>query len=78
MEAAATKNRLIFYRYYFPGWMALLDFIHLLEHLVRAAQAVKGDAYRYATAERYDLTVVSFDGDFDRTERGRRTPAELI
>jgi predicted nucleic acid-binding protein len=29
------------------------------------------DAYQYVAAERYDLAVVSFDGDFDRTERGR-------
>jgi predicted nucleic acid-binding protein len=36
------------------------------------------DAYQYATAERYHLIVVSFDGDFDRTERGRRTPGEIL
>ena len=27
------------------------------------------DAYQYAVAERYGLTVVSFDSDFDRTEK---------
>ena len=26
---------------------------------------------------KYDLTLVSFDSDFDRTERGRRAPAEV-
>ena len=36
------------------------------------------DAYQYAAAEKYDLIIVSFDGDFDRTERGRRTPAEVL
>jgi predicted nucleic acid-binding protein len=36
------------------------------------------DAYQYATAEKYNLILVSFDGDFDRTERGRRTPTELL
>lgn len=36
------------------------------------------DAYQYAIAERYGLIIVSFDSDFDRTERGRKTPAELI
>jgi predicted nucleic acid-binding protein len=36
------------------------------------------DAYQYVTAETYDLTIVSFDRDFDRTERGRRTPAEAM
>jgi len=35
------------------------------------------DAYQYAVAERYGLTVVSFDADFDRTERGRKVPKDL-
>jgi predicted nucleic acid-binding protein len=35
------------------------------------------DAYQYVAAERYDLIVVSLDSDFDRTERGRKTPADL-
>ena len=35
------------------------------------------DAYQYVAASKYDLTLVSFDSDFDRTERGRRTPAEV-
>lgn len=35
------------------------------------------DAYQYAIAERYDLTIVSFDADFDSTDRGRRTPSQL-
>ena len=28
----------------------------------------------HVVAECYGLTIVSFDGDFDRTERGRKTP----
>jgi len=28
-------------------------------------------------AEKYHLTLVSFDSDFDRTGRGRKTPAEI-
>lgn len=35
------------------------------------------DAYQYAVAEHYALTIVSFDADFDRTERGRRTPDQV-
>jgi predicted nucleic acid-binding protein len=35
------------------------------------------DAYQYVAAERHNLTLLSFDGDFDRTERGRKTPAQV-
>ena len=35
------------------------------------------DSYQYVAAQKYNLTLVSFDSDFDRTERGRRTPAEI-
>ncbi len=36
------------------------------------------DAYQYGVAEKYNLIIVSFDKDFDRTEKGRKTPAELL
>jgi len=36
------------------------------------------DAYQYVAAEKYALTIISFDTDFDRTERGRKTPAEVL
>jgi predicted nucleic acid-binding protein len=35
------------------------------------------DAYQYTAAEKYGLTIVSFDSDFDRTTIGRREPAEI-
>jgi len=35
------------------------------------------DAYQYLAAEKNNLTLVSFDSDFDRTERGRKTPADV-
>ena len=35
------------------------------------------DAYQYTPAEKYDLTLISFDNHFDRTARGRKTPAEI-
>ncbi len=35
------------------------------------------DAYQYCSAEKYHLTLVSFDGDFDRTDRGRMTPERV-
>ena len=36
------------------------------------------DAYQYVVAERYGLTIVSFDADFDRTERGRKVPKDFL
>jgi predicted nucleic acid-binding protein len=36
------------------------------------------DAYQFSLAEKYDLEIVSFDKDFDRTARGRKTPTDLI
>lgn len=35
------------------------------------------DAYQYAVAEKHNLTIVSFDHDFDKTKLGRKTPAQL-
>lgn len=36
------------------------------------------DAYQYVSAEKHNLTIVSFDPDFDRTKRGRKTPAQVL
>jgi len=36
------------------------------------------DAYQYTLAEKNDFFVVSFDSDFDRTERKRKIPSELF
>jgi hypothetical protein len=36
------------------------------------------DAYQYAVADRYGLSIVSFDKDFDRTEKGRMEPHDLF
>ncbi len=35
------------------------------------------DAYQYSLADKYDLTIVSFDSDFDRTTRGRSQPSTI-
>ena len=35
------------------------------------------DAYQYVAAEHNGLTLVSFDGDFDRTDKGKTTPSEV-
>jgi len=36
------------------------------------------DAYQYIAAEKHGLILVSLDSDFDRTERGRKTPVEAL
>lgn len=36
------------------------------------------DAYKYVTAAKYDLSIVSYDEHFDRTTRGRITPNQIL
>ena len=36
------------------------------------------DAYQYCLAEKYDLEIVSFDSDFDKTDRKRKVPSKII
>ena len=36
------------------------------------------DAYQYQIADNYDLTLVSYDRDFDGTKSGRIEPGEII
>jgi predicted nucleic acid-binding protein len=36
------------------------------------------DASQYTVAKHLDAATVSFDRDFDRTERGRKTPANIL
>ena len=36
------------------------------------------DAYQYSVATKYELQIISFDTDFDRTERKRMEPIEVL
>lgn len=36
------------------------------------------DAYQYTAAQLRKLSIISFDGDFDKTELGRKTPSEVL
>lgn len=36
------------------------------------------DAYQYAMAEKYDLQIVSFDNDFNKTPKGKMTPMQIL
>jgi predicted nucleic acid-binding protein len=52
-----------------------------MERLVEVARDFRldfDDAYQYVLVEGYDVPLVSFDHDFDRTERGRVTPLEVV
>ena len=36
------------------------------------------DGYQYMIAQQNELTIVTFDRDFDKTDLGRMTPAEIL
>ena len=36
------------------------------------------DAYQYQAAEKYHMQLISFDRDFDRTDKSRKEPSEVI
>ena len=36
------------------------------------------DAYQYLAAEKHGFVLVSLDSDFDRTDRGSKTPKQII
>ena len=61
-----------------------VNFIHLkpidtqrIIDLIRKFNLDFDDAYQYVAAEKYRLVIVSFDADFDRTEKRRKTPAMI-
>jgi hypothetical protein len=35
------------------------------------------DAYQYATSAKFNFQIVSFDTDFDRTDRGKKLPGQV-
>ena len=61
--------------------------VHLVglqpEDMTRVTEAGKAykldfdDAYQYASADKFGLVLVSFDSDFDRTPRRRKSPSEV-
>ncbi|MBO8151134.1 MAG: type II toxin-antitoxin system VapC family toxin [Candidatus Marinimicrobia bacterium] len=63
------------------GIMVLSLDISDLKELYKIAQRFKldfDDAYQYAMAEKYNLQIVSFDKDFDGTERGKKEPSGVL
>ena len=55
-----------------------VDEMEVLEIYAKRFSLDFDDAYQYTEAVKYDLQIVSFDTDFDRTERGRKTPAQIL
>ena len=53
------------------------DFSHILR-IIKRFNLDFDDAYQLVAAEKQQLTLISFDGDFDRTESGRKTPADFL
>ena len=52
-----------------------------LPSVLRTANSYKldfDDAYQYVANEKQNLQLVSFDKDFDKTPRGRKTPAQIL
>ncbi|HOU11927.1 MAG TPA: hypothetical protein PKZ84_02340 [Anaerolineae bacterium] len=50
--------------------------MHRIEALVE--QLPPDMVQQVEDADAYMLTLVSFDSDFDHTQRGRKTPAQIV
>ena len=56
-------------------------YIEDMDDIINASQRFDldfDDAYQYVVAGKHGLTIVSLDGDFDRTELGRKIPSQLL
>ncbi len=52
-----------------------------MEDVIEVAQQFNfdfDDAYQYVIVKKYNLVLVSFDSDFDRSDCGRKTPDEIL
>jgi predicted nucleic acid-binding protein len=52
--------------------------LHRVMELSRKYRVDFDDAYQSAAAEKYGLTLVSYDAHFDKTGHGRKKPSELV
>ena len=52
------------------------DYLHLIQ-VQKKFRLDFDDAYQYCLAEKYNLEIVSFDSDFDTTDRKRKVPSEI-
>ena len=49
-----------------------------IAHIMNVYNMDFDDAYQYVAAEKHNLVIISFDGDFDRSKLGRKCPGEVI
>lgn len=52
-----------------------------MESVISASQRFSldfDDAYQYAVATRYELMLISFDTDFQRTDKGHKLPTDVL
>jgi predicted nucleic acid-binding protein len=52
--------------------------VHAVTAAMQGQRLDFDDAYQYVLAKRHNLTFVSFDTDFDRTDLPRQTPAQVL
>jgi predicted nucleic acid-binding protein len=54
------------------------DDLKSLDKIAKRFKLDFDDAYQYYAAQKYDLEIVSFDKDFDKTVRKRKEPGEIL
>ncbi|MCY3542866.1 MAG: PIN domain-containing protein [Chloroflexota bacterium] len=52
--------------------------IHNIVDVIQEFELDFDDAYQYVAAEKFGLTIVSFDADFNRTARGHKLPGDIL
>jgi len=52
--------------------------LHDIVKVARKFELDFDDAYQYSAAAKEEMRLVSFDDDFDRTDRGRSTPRDIL
>ena len=52
--------------------------LKLLNSIAQKFKLDFDDAYQYSVADKYNLQLISFDRDFDRTKRKKKEPSEIL
>ena len=54
------------------------DDLSSLDKIIQKYNLDFDDAYQYSATKKYDLQLISFDKDFDRTDVERKEPSEIV